>query len=95
MRSVEEQKRRIMIEIKKVYWRYKQLNNKQSDDEVEEQLILQLKVKLLILKKDRFRKIYCRFLRKVYRRNEELKEKIEKFIEKSDDCRKKNKILYK
>lgn len=71
------------------------MNNRQSDDEIEEQCLLQLKVKLLILKKDRFRKIYCRFLRKVYWRNEELKEKNEKFIEKCDDLWRKNKKLYK
>lgn len=80
---------------KRFYWRHKQTNNRQSDDEAEEQSTSQLKVKLPILKKDRFRKTYRGSLRKVYRRNEELKEKNEKLTEKCDDLRKKNKTLHK
>lgn len=80
---------------KRFYWRHKQTKNRQSDDEAEEQSTSQLKVKLPILKKDRFRKTYRRSLRKAYRRNEELKEKNEKLTEKCDDLRKKNKTLHK
>lgn len=41
---------------KRFYWRHKQTKNWQSDDEAEEQSTSQLKVKLPILKKDRFKK---------------------------------------